>query len=367
MTSEANDDPAGVLEGRQQAADAATGAVDDDVGEQPAAALAATPPRRGGRLLGGLALLVALAALGGAAYLYYELIERSETGALETRIDALEDGLGGIGQRLDALAEEQRSALDGLREEQRQARAASESALRESLAEVSRQAPPSTGEWQRAEVQYLLRIANHRVLMEHDVRGALGLLRAADAELADLDDFSMHEVRARLADEIANLERYQGTDLEGLFLRLEAAKRHLDALPLRVPEYLRPAEEQPAPDAQGVWPTFVHQIGSLVRFRHLDGAVKPLLAPEEAVYLELNLRLMLERAQMAAVRGEQMMYDESLTTAVDWLRRYLDLNEFPAKRLLTELEGLQSVELERPLPDVSGSLNALQAVLRNPS
>ena len=195
--------------------------------------------------------------------------------------------------------------------------------------------------------------------MERDVSGALRLLEAADTVLTDLDDFGLHEVRARLADEIAALESVATTDLQGLFLRLEAAKRDLDELPLRKPAFTAaPAADSAAGD--GVWAAIQRQLANLVRIKRLEGEVKPLLAPEEAVYLELNLRLMLERAQLAALREEQLMYEESLLTALTWIERYLDADAPAVTRLHDELEALAGVDLARPLPDVSGSLEALR-------
>jgi uroporphyrin-3 C-methyltransferase len=278
----------------------------------------------------------------------------------------LETALARARRDLEAASARQQAALREFAERQEAARAATEAALRESLSRVARQAPPSTGEWRRAEVQYLLRIANHRLLMEGDVAGALRLLQAADTVLAELDDFALHEVRARLADEIAALERVEGADLQGLFVRLETLKHTVDELPARLPEYVAPEPEAP-PAPEGFWQTLSRELGRLVEVRELEGAVKPLLAPEEAVYLELNLRLMLERAQLAAVRREQLVYDESLAAARAWVRDYLDTSDPAVRRMLDELEALQGVELDRPLPDVSGSLTALREALRTAS
>jgi uroporphyrin-3 C-methyltransferase len=174
-----------------------------------------------------------------------------------------------------------------------------------------------------------------------------------------------------------------GVDVQGLFLRLETAKRGLDTLPLRVPEYVQtqsaaapvppaarpgPADGAAAPATDSPLAAFRRQITELVRFRRLDeAALKPLLAPDEAVYLELNLRLMLERAQIAALRGDQLIFDESIGTASDWVREYLNTDEPPVRALLDELSAVQSVQLEGDLPDISGSLNALRDVLRNPA
>jgi len=348
----------------------------DEVPPRAAAGSGPAPSRpRGGRLLGTLALLLALASAGGAGYLYYELIYLEDTAedAAAGRIEALETELAAVDARFERMAARQQEAraeaLAELRRRQAAARQATEAALREALAEVARAAPPDTGEWRRAEVRYLLRIANHRLLMERDVAGALRLLRVADGVLAEIDDFALHEVRARLSDEIAALEGVSRTDLQGLFLRLESAKQELDALPLRKPRFTgetatrEPSAAADEAEASDPWAALQRQLSGLVRVRELDGTVKPLLAPEESIYLELNLRLMLERAQLAAVRGEQLLFDESLATAIDWIDEYLNVAEPPVQRLRRELAELAGVDLERPLPDISGSLQAMRNAL----
>ena len=98
-------------------------------------------------------------------------------------------------------------------------------------------APAAPRDWQLAEVEYLLRLANHRVRLERDADGATDLLTAADETLARLDDFAFHEVRALLAEETASLRAFEGADVAGVFLRLEAAKGLIDQLPLRLPAY----------------------------------------------------------------------------------------------------------------------------------
>jgi uroporphyrin-3 C-methyltransferase len=80
------------------------------------------------------------------------------------------------------------------------------------------------------------------------------------------------------------------------------------------------------------------------------------------VYLELNLRLMLERAQLAALRREQVVYLQSLETAADWIDSYLDGEDPGIRRSLEELSLLSTVQLDRPLPDISGSLSTLQSL-----
>jgi uroporphyrin-3 C-methyltransferase len=327
------------------------------------AAAAAPPPKAKGRFMGFLGLLFGLSGLGVAGFLYYELIYLTPEAAVEARLGALEADLAGSRQALDALAESQAQALREFAAEQRRARDASAEEVLDAVNRVSAQAPPSRREWKVAELAYLLRIANHRVLMERDVSGALTLLKAADAILQDLDDFALYRVRAQLADEILALQNVESNDVQGLFLRLEAIKTEISAQSVKLPRFekdeSRPAAED---DAEvGFFTALWEQIDGYMRFRRFDGeSVRPLLAPEEEAYLELNLRLMLERAQLAALRREQAVYEQSLQTAAGWIASYLDVDSPGVARSLEELDVLSTVVLDQPLPDISGSLSALK-------
>ena len=98
-----------------------------------------------------------------------------------------------------------------------------------------------------------------------------------------------------------------------------------------------------------------------------DEVVKPLLAPDEFRYLELNLRLSLEQAQLAALKRQQTVYEQSLGNLAAWLRAYADAEHEATTALLAEVAQLSTLELARPLPDISGSLNELLSVRRGES
>ena len=100
--------------------------------------------------------------------------------------------------------------------------------------------------------------------------------------------------------------------------------------------------------------------------RRFESDIRPLLSPEEAVYLELNLRLMLERAQLAALKRDQLIFGRSLETVAGWLLEYLDPEDSRVRRAVAELEEIGAISLDQELPDISGSLAALQAVRREP-
>lgn len=347
----------------------------DDSGEsgaqEPAEDRGEAPPAkkpRTGRVIASLALLVALAGLFSSSYLYYLLQLNDPLAPVNSRLDSAEAETRRLEAALGSASAEQADDLATAMRRQRQELEEQRSALLDSLNSAANQGPPSSREWKVAEVGYLLRIANHRLLMERDVEGALALLLAADEILLELDDFAYYQVRSRLAEETRALQALETRDLPGIYLELEAMKRTLRQLPLKLPAYIRnrtTAGSAEVPEDEGFLAGLRRELASKFRIRRFDGEVKPLLAPEEAVYLELNLRLMLERAQLAALRREQLVFTQSLETAALWLEEYLDSSDAEVTETAAELRRISAIQLDLDLPDISGSLTALQALRRS--
>ena len=351
------------------------------------------------RLPGYLGLLLGLGALGLAGYLYYLTQLQDPLAPFEKRIDEIatraEKNSGEVSSQSDALRQElqtaiqtatrsQTEAADSLRSEiadQQENLEAAQAALAESLGESINAQPPTSRDWKLAEAEYLLRIANHRLLMERDALTAGQLLTTADKILADLGDFSVFDVRSRLADEILSLKALTGTDLQGLYLQLESLKTNIESLPPRLPEYLQSSapgfgsdaesEAQASPPAgespeQSVWQELGSRLSAFYQYRKVDSSEtrRALLSPDQSTYLEMNLRLMLERSQLALMRRNQLVYEQSLTTAEEWIGEYFDSSAPEVSQTQSALAELLEVQLELPVPDISGSLAALQAISR---
>ena len=350
----------------------------DQAAEGAAAEPQAAPKRGQGRLLAAFGFLFALGALAVAGYLYFLLVYLEPNAGLTRGLAQAAGERAALSEDLRQLEEHLRLSEERLRlsEESRgQAQAewtaqadewlaAADSALTERMNQISQAAPPSEREWKLAEVEYLLRVANHRLLMEQDVATASGLLQAADGILEALDELALHPVRAALADETLALSRSEGADVQGLYLRLDALKRQLESLALARPQYSLPAPVEAPDEPVGLLEAVAAEFRQLLRFRRTDATVKPLLAPNEAVYLELNLRLMLEQAQLAALKRDQVVFDSSLGSAQEWVRSYLALDDPDVQGALEILADLRQVQIDAPLPDLSASLQALTQVRR---
>ena len=338
-------------------------------------AVADQPPKPG-RAVAVLALLIALAAAGLAGYLFWldwsddphahaQTLVRTEVSAVRGEANRRQEEMQ---QALAALADELQTVRGELAEQQA-ALADTRRALAEARATRPAEAPPSSHEWKLAEVEYLLSVANHRLHLQRDARGADTLLARADDLLADLDDFAFHDVRALVSAERLSLRTFEDVDIQGLFLRLEATKGLLQDLPLRLPEYVAgdPQEPDAADGDVSILASLLSRLEGLVRFRRHEGeAVRPLLAPAQAEYLEQHMVLALERAQLALLRHDQRIYTNSLQSARQWLHRFVNPERAVVVEAKRELDALLAVDLAEELPDISGSLALLRGLREAP-
>ncbi len=341
--------------------------------ESIAGTLEDAAPRRRSRGIGtALLALLSVAAVALAGYVFWRVEWANPAAAVESRLKDRIEGLRTTVNETRAASEAEVTArITGLEEtlaEQGAAIDVTRTSLADAVAEQRRQAPPDARDWRVAEVEYLLRVANSRLLLERDAATAERLLGAADAILEELDDFALFEVRALLAEERLALRDAGTADTQALFLRLEAVKDGLGALPARVPEYFGAPAADPAPvagedgtAAASPWDAFLDRLSSLYEFRTREGiAPRPLLRPDEAVYLEFNLRLAFERAQLGALRNDQLLYRTSLESAHGWIEQHLDAESPTVQGLRAEVDALLRFDVDAAPPDISRSLARLR-------
>lgn len=273
--------------------------------------------------------------------------------AIETRQQLLEDNLD------KEFVEQQAAVQTSLNDLAEQVD--SNNARLLSLSSVNRD------EWKLQEAQYLLRLADQRILLEKDSQNALALALSADDVLRDIDQADLVGVRKLLVEEIAVLKLAGVIDREGIYLRLSALSNQVDAIPFIEP--LGSQEEVLEEEAIPVDETFkqklmrnfyslLHKLGSYVRVRDHGKTINAVLPPSEQKYLQQNLRLMLEQAQVALLRNEENIYQESLVKAQNWINQYYSLNE-KATAVLEELQALHKEEISPDLTNFSNSSAAL--------
>ena len=225
----------------------------------------------------------------------------------------------------------------------------------------------SREDWLLAEAEYLIRLANQRLLMERQAVGALALLEGADQVLLEVDDLDLFSVRERLAKDITALQLTAPVDRSGIYLRLAAIAEQVLLLPTapRMADAVDTGESVASGAEnwyQRLWENMkasAQGISRYIRVTRHDRPVEPLLPPDGGLYLRQNLRFMIERAQLAMLREEPEIYSHSLEQAILTLQQYFSTQE-QAVALIESLSELSQREIAPTLPNINGSLVALQ-------
>ena len=333
---------------------------------------------------GMLISILALVVAGYAAYLIYE--SSSELKEARTSVRSLEIELANLkrtsDQKIEQLSvalEQTTASISQIREAENTAIAdlgasfevATEQLRTELRAELNEGLGTSGEDWLLAEVEYLIRLANQRVLMERDVSGALSLLSSADEIVEQTSGIAAYELRESLAYDIANLKAVSDLDTDGIFLSLSAMASQVPELRRKQPELSPPTQIQVENgEAQNYYQQFLSLVNNIfgrvlnsVDYRRDGVAITPLLPPKEEYYLRQNLILKFEMAQLALLRNDQPVYQTSLSEAKLWIVKHFVETDPRTVALVIALDQLVEVEVDRSLPNISGSLRAVRGLL----
>ncbi|MCR8922483.1 uroporphyrinogen-III C-methyltransferase [Dasania sp. GY-MA-18] len=226
-------------------------------------------------------------------------------------------------------------------------------------------------DWLLAEAEYLMKLANQRLLMGKELEGAAELLAAADDILRDFDDAALHAVRKILAQEITALKSAARFDLEGLYLRIGALAQQVEQIDLfKAPQLNINTQEQKSGE-QKTWQQRMnsaieqakHKLSQYIQINRREQVYKPILAPEQEAAIRHNLRLMFEQAQLALLAGKQKLYDQSLIKSQQWLNDYFAINPDQVAAVNQILENLKQQAVTVELPDISASSRALKTYI----
>ena len=192
---------------------------DKDV-EEPA-----KPKKKGGLGKAILFLLVLLLILGAAAGGWYYAQEqvRLQQGDSSAQVQVVSDQLVGLEGQIANLEGQIGSLQDQLATQStRQANVEAslqtssnqtEAQLLSLAQRVSQSETTATGDWELAEAEYLLRIANQHLATSHDVGGALEMMGAADTILKELAYPELTQARRELVSDITRLSNIQPLSL----------------------------------------------------------------------------------------------------------------------------------------------------------
>lgn len=313
--------------------------------------------RPGFKLIYQWLILLIIIVLCWLSYFNLQQIERvdrySSTAIdeIQTHQQAISESLTAINDMVTELQNEQKQQADRL---------------------ASAYRPDSNQDWGLAEVEYLLVIAMHRLLLERDLKTAIVAMEAADLRLKGMGDPDLLLVRQQLFEDLNKLRAVKQTDISSLAVYLSSIINIADGLPLRSSAQqqrdapLSETESVPESAEQGLFKrlstSLWQELKSLLIIRRAAQTEPVLLLPKEEFFLRQNLKLQLEIARQSILRADGDNLQVSVDLMQSWLQQYFDDNDPAVINILETLQKIRTVELQPELPDISSSLESLRAV-----
>ncbi|MGB5257423.1 MAG: uroporphyrinogen-III C-methyltransferase [Woeseiaceae bacterium] len=351
---------------------------DKDTKQAPPAEKAA--PRQRGNGVAWLALLVALVAVTGAGYVFFESWLAQEDTAtddaiagLQSRLAAAEaarDELAAQVEMLGALDLSSSAEIEALRQElDERVRLLSSlparmSTLESSMASLAGISQSSRDAWLIAEAEYYMQIANAQLQLANNPELAALALRMADERVVQMSNPALLDVRRAIANELASLDVMEKPDIAGASMTLASLAHVVESLPLvsgtnQHDEATTSVDEEQS-GLNRAWSSMKSAMSGLVRVTPPDQAKMALISPDAESFLRNNLALQLQSARLALLRGEQAVFEQSLDDTSEMLSEYFDSSSAQvqsAQATLVEIRGSIATSVT---PDISGSLQLLR-------
>lgn len=327
-------------------------------------------------------LVISLIALGAAGWLFYQ----SEQNNTQAKLAALKNQQDNFNSELNAhnntynqltkLSDQVAKSEQNTKQQTRslQAQQTTQQNQLLSLENRMRQINSASKEdWKLAEVEYLVRLANQRLLLESDLNGAEALLSNADSILAELQDPLFFDARKAIARDIQALKSTTHFDVEGRYLQLGALYDQVSQLPQREPseKWLEANKKeqqnklkQTTAEVSSTLAKIWDSIKSLVVINYNHKPIKTLLPPAEYQELVTGLQLQIDVAQVAMVKGETSIYQKALSRVANAITEHFDTRSQSVIAFMTSLTSLQQVNPAPELPLPRDSLNAMKKLMK---
>jgi uroporphyrin-3 C-methyltransferase len=220
-----------------------------------------------------------------------------------------------------------------------------------------------SGDWVVAEAQYLVRLANQKLLIGTDIAGAVELLGDADTLLFQLGYPEARRAREALANDMVRLEQVPELDYQGIYFRLSSLIALVNDLPFPPIQSLGVDENLSGAglDQMGWrrwWQALVSRLQPFFIIRR-DAEAGFMMTNEQLELQKLRIQILLHEAQLGLMSTEQEIYRESLDRAAQLVEENFGATA-DATTLVTQIRALAAREVRLDVPDITASLRAVQ-------
>jgi len=318
--------------------------------------------KKSGAGIAWLAIILTFCALG-AGYVAYQQL-RLQFNQLANNTESLKQQATNLSNEINSQSTRIDAELDNASKQW----LAHQQSADASITLLQKQVGKNKRQWLIAEAEYLVSIANTRLLLAADIPTAIVALQSADQRLKENGDPVTFAVRRQLAKEINVLKSTQKTDIVGLSSQILALEDAVSNMGISAPHAgtaqapeIGKGEPSPIPGniqetLNDAWENF----SKLVVIRRDDKPMAALMTPERVELIRKNLALKLESARLALINQNQTLYTASIAISKKWLADYFDASEPSVKAAIEQLDSLENTSIISELPSIALSLKMLR-------
>ena len=222
--------------------------------------------------------------------------------------------------------------------------------------------------WKLAEIEYLLSISQHKLVLENDFEGAAKTLDAASNRIAELADPGLLAVRVKISEEIAQLKTRVRPDLVGMTLLVSRLTQQIRSLTPGYQSQTQVAEKVKAAPAAPINSTdqpldqrIKTFVTSLVTIKTTRPEAEKVIQTN-VIDVKTTLEDQLKLTRWALLERDAFQYQKLMTDNTALFKEYFDLKNAANADFYDSLLSLQKSPIKPDLPDISGSLRMLKEI-----
>ena len=222
-----------------------------------------------------------------------------------------------------------------------------------------------------AEVEHLLTIASHNLLLGYNYNTTVSALDAASIRLAGIAIDDAKVIKEQLDRDVGILKSSNQVDLSKSILFLSNLSDRIDSLPLKKILMKNKLQNNKEIDyinedeVKNFLTLILEELKSLVIIRRNENVTQDFFLPDEINLLKLNIKFELANAKLALLNRDKKSLENSILQINNYLEDYYDLSNVETQDIHDQLSQIVNLDFSTPNIDINSSLESVRALIHS--
>ena len=222
-----------------------------------------------------------------------------------------------------------------------------------------------------AEVEHLLTIASHNLLLGYNYDTTVSALDAASIRLAGIAIDDAKVIKEQLDRDVGILKSSNQVDLSKSILFLSNLSDRIDSLPLKKILMKNKLQNNKEIDyinedkVKNFLTIILEELKSLIIIRRNENVTQDFFLPDEINLLKLNIKFELANAKLALLNRDKKSLENSILQINNYLEDYYDLSNVETQDIYDQLSQIVNLDFSTPNIDINSSLESVRALIHS--